>query len=553
MTLLAAMALQMLAAGRHASAVVDEPAHLAAGWLALTEGDWTVNREHPPFVKLLAALPLLALSPAPGEMPHGPRGSEDFAFAYSRELLYRANDADTLLRAARLPVILLTLAAGLALFLWTRAIAGERPAVLAVALFAFEPNLLAHGRLVTTDSAATLFVLSTAACLERALAATGKALRLRWGAAAGLCLGLGLLSRFSLALMIPLLAAMAALDPRRPLRARLGVACVVLLLALVVVNAAYGFSGTLFPLAGEAVAGPMLSSPLAAMEADAALRWMPLPVPRLWLEGLDLARYKNRQVEGPTYLNGGLSEEGLWSYFLLALGMKTTLPMLLLGVAGLALLARRGPRQAGLAAYILVPAVGLLALVTALTKAQIGLRYVLPVVPFLCIAGALAGDALLAREGRARLAGRALVIMLCLWHAGSALAVHPHHLAYMNALAGGPDRPVPRLVDSNLDWGQDLIGLGRFMEERGLDSINLYYFGTADPDYYGIRRNVPPRPGWFAVSVTHMMGVYLPDPEYLAPFRRMDPDATIGHSIRLYRLEEVPDFLRRPVRRGSEP
>jgi hypothetical protein len=175
------------------------------------------------------------------------------------------------------------------------------------------------------------------------------------------------------------------------------------------------------------------------------------------------------------------------------------------------------------------------------------------VVPFLCIAGGLAGYALLAGagRGRARAAGGAILALLLGWHAASALAIHPHHLAYMNELAGGPDRRLPRLVDSNLDWGQDLAGVKKFMEEKGLTTINLYYFGTADPEYYGIRRNVPSRPGWFAVSLTHLMGVYLPDPDYLAGFRQMEPERTIGHSIRLYRLEEVPAALLRPVRPAS--
>jgi hypothetical protein len=302
-----------------------------------------------------------------------------------------------------------------------------------------------------------------------------------------------------------------------------------------------------FPLAADPVTGPLLTEPLASMEASPALRWVPIPLPRLYLEGLDLARYKNREVEGPGYLNGDYSREGWWSYFILAIGMKTTLPFLALTVGGLALAASgvRRPSWRPVLAFLLVPAAALLILTTALTRAQIGLRYVLPVLPLLCLAG---GALVAGTAGRRRAVCRALAVPFLAWHVWSALAIYPHHLAYFNEAAGGPDRGYLHLVDSNLDWGQDLVGLRAFMNERGLSRINLYYFGTADPDYYDIVRAVPPEPGYYAVSATHLMGIYLPDREYLAPFRSMRPETTIGHSILVYRLDEVPAFLRVPIR-----
>ncbi len=557
------MALQMLGAIPHASAVVDEPAHLTAGYLALVEGDLTVNREHPPFVKALAALPLLwarpSLPPADGSYP--PRATEDFEFAYSRAFLYERNDADALLRLARLPVVLLTLAAGVILYAWGRSLHGTGAALAGLALFAFEPNLLAHGRLVTTDMAAALFALGALAALERCLEHSPGAGRL-WtrpsilrAAWCGLALGLGLLSRFSVLLLIPLMTLVVLLDGRRRPATRAVHLLLALIVAILVLNAGYGFSCTFFPLSRTPVGGPLVTEPLATMEISPVLRWTPLPVPRPSLEGLDLARHKNRFAEGPGFLNGELSSDGWWSYFTLALAMKTTLPLLLLAVAGLGLVGLApGAARRGLLLYLLLPAAGFLFLVTALTRAQIGLRYALPSLPFLCLMGGASWKGLdrlrRSRSGRKgiSIAGAALVLLLA-WHALSAVSIYPYHLAYFNEAAGGPGRGHERLVDSNLDWGQDLVGLGHFMEERGLEGINLYYFGTADPAYYGITRFAPPRPGYFAVSATHLAGVYLPDRDYLAPFRRMEPSTTIGHSIRVYHLPEVPDFLKRPIRR----
>jgi hypothetical protein len=531
------MAAQMVTAIPHASAVVDEPAHLTSGYLSLVEGDLTVNREHPPFIKALAALPLLLLHPALPAAQADPksRTSEDFEFDYSRRFLYKANDADRLLGAARLPIVALTLLGGAVLFFWARALFGDVAALAALALYAFEPNLLAHGRLVTTDMGATVFALAAFACLQRCSGTMS-----RWAIAAGAALGLALLSRFSSLLLIPLLIAAALTHRRRP-----ALLLVVFLVALVLVNIGYGFTGGLFPLAHAPIGGALKTQPLAAMESSPTLRWTPIPLPRLYVEGLDLARYKNQSVEGPGYLNGGYSSDGWWSYFVAALAMKTTLPFLALAVAGLCLIAATARSSRVSLTYIALPALGLLLLITATTRAQIGLRYALPVIPFLCIAGGVAAAAVSRVTGRWRVPARVAVVALLGWHAWAALAIHPYHLAYFNELWGGPDRGYLHLVDSNLDWGQDLVGVKQFMQDKGLSSINLYYFGTADPEYYGIQRPLRPEPGYYAVSATHLMGVYLPDRDYLAEFRALRPVSSIGHSIFIYELRDIPPGLTR--------
>ena len=539
----------MVSALPAASAVVDEPAHLMAGWLALTRAELRVNREHPPLAKALAALPLLALGTATPPIEGGAASitSEDFEFGYARRFLYQANDADRLLWWARLPIIGLTLCGGALLFWWGRALLGDWGALVALALFAFEPNLLAHGRLVTTDMGAAVLTLASLAALERASGL--QASLLRRSLPAGLCLGLALACRFSCLLAVPLMAASLALDRRPGTHGRWPLATATIVIALCVVNLAYGFSGTLVPLAADPVAGPLRSWPLASLESDPVFRWTPLPLPRLYVEGLDLARTKNATVEGPSYLNGTISASGFWTYFAQALAMKTPLPLLLLAACGSILVLVRRPWRAE-AAWALLPVLGLVVLTTALTKAQIGLRYILPVTPFLCLLGgaaaAQAGVLLRPRRWPAVLACLALVG----WQAAAVLRIHPYHLAYFNEAAGGPDAGYRHLVDSNLDWGQDLPGLRAWLADQEALPLHLYYFGSAPPEHHGLRAAMAPGPGWYAVSATHLMGVYLPDRDYLAPFRNMAPAARIGHSIFVYKLETVPDFLRVPIRRG---
>ena len=528
--LLAAAFVQMALASRFASAVVDEPAHLTAGYLSLARGDRTINREHPPLIKDLAALPLLALRPVLPAIEPGspPPGSEDFEFDYARRFLYRANDADRLLAAGRLPVMILAVFLGAIVFVWAREVAGIAGALAALALYAFEPNILAHGRLVTTDLGAAAFCLAALWTLRMA-SRSGSMIA---ASACGVLSGCALLSKFSTLLLLPLGALLVILDraaagappsdpaipgararPSLPRLAAIG--AVILAAAWLVLIAGYRFDG--------------------------------LPLPRLYLEGIDIARVKNATVEGPSYLLGAISKDGFWSYYVVALLVKSPIPLLLLGGAGMVLgAARRTLRREAI--WIVVPAAAWIGAMTVLTRAQIGLRYVLPVTPLLCVAGGIAGAALLERPGRLR---RGVLAALLLWQAGAAARIYPYHLAYFNEIAGGPSRGWRWLVDSNLDWGQDLVGLERWLEERGSPPVNLFYFGTADPDHYRIRRHPygAARPGLFAISATHLVGVYLPDRDYLSEFRALRPEARIGYSILVYRLDQVPSRLTRPLTR----
>jgi len=564
--------LQMKGAAAVTSAVVDEPAHLTAGYLSLARFDLRVNREHPPLMKAIAAAPLLLMHPVlPPIDPSGPKpGSEDFEFDYSRKFLYRANDAARLLDAARLPIMILTLLLGALVFVWAREVGGDAAGLSALLLFVTEPNLLAHGRLVTTDLGAAAFSLAFLYALRRAFRASS----LRWAAACGLCLGAALLSKFSTLLLFPAGAAAILLDAlarsgggldetrrsgaapgRLPVAFRrlaaFAIPCVLILAtAWLALEAGYGFGG--------------------------------LPLPRLWLQGIDLARIKNATVEGPTYLMGAISKEGFASYYLIALAVKTPLPHLLLAAAGIVLLlARRDLRPE--AGWILAPSAVWIGAMSFLTRAQIGLRYVLPVTPLLVLAGGIAAGLYLRRaraaedpaparrpvteggtipaeapDGNAspdpreeqrrrgrRWAMAAVPILFFAVAAFDAARIYPYHLAYFNEIAGGPEQGWRWLVDSNLDWGQDLIGLREKLRLLGDPEVNLYYFGTADPDAIGLRHRPygSPAPGLFAISATHLAGVYLPDPDFLADFRRLRPIESVGHSIYLYRLDAVPPRL----------
>jgi hypothetical protein len=145
-----------------------------------------------------------------------------------------------------------------------------------------------------------------------------------------------------------------------------------------------------------------------------------------------------------------------------------------------------------------------------------------------------------------------LVGLLVVWYMGASLSIHPHYLAYFNEFAGGPSNGYKFLVDSNLDWGQDLKGLGRYMKEHRIPQISLSYFGTDTPKRYGIDYSwLPsvelenPTPGrferapggWVAISATNLQGVYFLNKRLFASLKNRTPEAVIGYSIFVYYLD----------------
>jgi len=139
---------------------------------------------------------------------------------------------------------------------------------------------------------------------------------------------------------------------------------------------------------------------------------------------------------------------------------------------------------------------------------------------------------------------RILLVLLCSWYVIGTVAIGPHYLAYFNEFVGGPNNGYRYLVDSNLDWGQDLKNLSKYMTAQDIPEIYLSYFGTADPAYYGIRfqpmPDTPPSPGaapaYYAISATSLQNVYSSEGKSGHWLAGYSPVRKIGYSIFVYRL-----------------
>ena len=353
---------------------------------------------------------------------------------------------------ARLPTLLGGLGLGLAIAAWSRALFGWPGALVSFGLFAFDPNLLAHSGLVTTDVFGALFLLLALRAFARWLETPGP----RTSLALGLAIGAASISKYTAA-YLPIIFAVAALlclrGGTRPPSG--GIAwlpriALVLVVPLLVINVGFLGDDT-----GTSIRDQRFESPqFREMRKLPVLARIPLPVPRPFVEGLDRVfhRERNGGGSGNIYFLGELrspGSEGFLTYFLVVGALKTPLPTLLALMLAAALLLKPGGARWGAHEITLVSAVVIFSLYFSLFfRAQIGFRHFLVVVPPLFVLAGRVGPFL--AESRMRAALGVLALGLT---AASVIRHGDDPLSYFNELVD-PTRAWRIAADSNLDWGQ---------------------------------------------------------------------------------------------------
>jgi hypothetical protein len=576
--LLAAVPGQAVPSLLRKSATFDEGSHLSSAYEYLVTGVFRQHLDHPPLADQIAAFPLLFLKL---QLP-ADEASQNSLIRFGNRFVYRnVRDADTILLWGRLPVVLLTVLLGWVVFSWGREFGHPGAGLLALFLCVFDPNILAHGQLATNDLAVTCFSFIAVYCFWKLLSSPG------WGNViwTGLAFGAAQASKFSAVLLAPILMLLAVLwllsgheihapfplPGSKRLSQRPGLvrayALGTVLLIIFLIGFALVWVDYRFEVGTVLAEGRKLDWLDERLEGD---RWEPaarylfqellVPAPK-YIYGLAV-KYGHTEAGRPAFLTGELSEEGWWYYFLIAFLIKTPVPFLVLLTVAMIRIVVQGTNFCQREAFLLVPALVWFG-VNSSSGFNLGYRHLLPMLPFLFVfAGqivAVAGEQTFKVSEDFERIGRRTVILslvsiLCAWQLVGTLRIHPHYLAYFNELVGGPENGYRYLVDSNLDWGQDLKGLGAYLKAQGIDQVELSYFGTADPAYYGISYHCLPsfgilskdkcpiepdfqnRAGIFAVSATHLQGVYLDDPHTFDWLRAREPEAVIGYSIFVYRV-----------------
>jgi len=540
------------------SATVDEPQHLTAGYTALRLHDYRIDQEHPPLLRLWAALPLLAMRDIRIDT-NGASWSDANEWVFSHHFLYELNDADRLLYRARFMMVLLGIVLGILLFCWARELFGFWTATSVLALYCVEPNVLAHSSLVTTDLGMACFSFGAFYFLWRMTR------NLTWanGIAAAGFFALAQVSKFSALILGPIAVALLAGHSLRAapwpcslfrageLRSRrsksLASAAVVAILVLtswMTVWTVYGFHDRrVVPSHDLLVVREHPDFLLPVRRITGVASWMANHklVPDAYAQSLILGQVKAQHRTA--YLAGQVTRTGWWYYFPVVFLAKTPITILLLLFCGLTLLIQNPVRWNMDSAFLMLPPATFLGAAMA-THLNIGLRHILPIYPSVLLIAGVTLD-----EMRAK--WRAVVLLAPVALAAIELAtVYPHCLAFFNQIIGGPANGHLVLLDSNLDWGQDLKPLKKWMDAHHVGQVNLSYFGTADPAYYGMHWAAlpgtsadltptirePSFPGYVAVSVQNLHGLHL-DPassDLYAPLLKRKPLAVIGYSIHVY-------------------
>ncbi|MCA1635834.1 MAG: glycosyltransferase family 39 protein [Acidobacteria bacterium] len=558
--LLCVMSINLLTVVARKSITVDEVVMIPSAYYHLVAGNFQLVHEHPPLSKILAAVPLLFIQPREldsrrtGAPPASP--AEEWAY---QEHFWQDNRAafETISFWTRVPMIALAVALGVLVFAFARELFGPRAAVLAVALYSFEPTVLAHARVVQTDIPAAFGYLLLFYALHRYVPAPS----MKRARALGLAGGVAVLAKFSMLIAGPVLAAtflwMLWRAPRRgQSRAALAAHASVAALALfLIIHATYFFhSRELLDVDARWVADAFRENSGAVWDAVRALSYI---FPTDFVLGV-FWQISHNGAGHPASLLGMHSHTGWWYYFPVAFALKTTLPFLLLSLASLAwsgyeLFVRRDRRF-----IVLLAPFALYTAFVLLSRIDIGVRYYLPAFPFLFILGGALLDRLL-NSGRARRGAWAATFVLLAWVGVEALRAYPNQMSYMNQLAWSHPH-WHYLSDSNVEWGDDVRGLAEYLKARGETRVRAATLGGyATLQYYGIESLdliAPtdvrlPETRYVAIGASFLNGSTVPARElrgrklteeerinFFDEYRRRTPEAVIGGSTYIFREHE---------------
>jgi 4-amino-4-deoxy-L-arabinose transferase-like glycosyltransferase len=491
--LLVLLFIELAMCARRETQTWDEACHIFAGynyWKSALFGD---NPEHPPLVKLLATLPLLRL---PLKVPPHPgvfAKEEDFLTA---EQFVYSNDAETILFRTRMTAAILTLLLGLLVFVVAREMFGDVPALVALALFAFEPNILAHGALVTTDIGMSCFLLATVYAFYRYVKQPSAGRLILVGITAGLALA----TKHSGILVFPILLLLAGYEViRAPRDAALGATrskyatrlvssiAIAGVIAVAVLWTSYGFH--FHPRPGLDSSARLteyvnrLRNPIQAKMILTAAGWHLLPQPYLY----GLADVGITAEFSHTYVLRTVYPHGQWFYFPVAFSIKTTLGLLILLALALFVIVRSIARSRMECwrelLYLIIPAAFYFSIAMG-SGMNIGVRHILPIYPFLMIIAGWTAWRLMKQH---RL-WAPIVGLLLVWNVFSSMRTFPVYLAYSNELWGGPSQTYRFLSDSNVDWGQQLKATKKYLDDRQVKNCWFAYVAevVVDPTYYGV-------------------------------------------------------------------
>jgi len=517
---------------RYVGLTVDETSHFAAAYNYWTGDDSLQPADTPPLTRIISGwIPkVLRVRPAAHTLGFAERdayqiGSEQLGTNRGRRALTRT----------RLPFLVFPLLIVWIVWRWGTELFSARTALVLAGLCSVEPTILGHGALIKSDVPAACLALWFGYRTWRFLMEP----TVRNFGLVTAAVVLGLLTKFTLVILLPIAVAIGLAKVRR----------IVHLSMLAVLP----YLGIL--LSGGAMPEPVTGTLLEQVKG-AGLRW-----PLSWIADLLVALpWPPQFIKGLVYIHGALHGEGFlgylngqkisgWvpEYFPIAFVYKEPIPMLMLFGGGVVMAVMAWRRRFD--GLFVAGFAGLFFLAAVFSNFHIGVRHILPSIPFLILAGGWLVEWLLSSRR-----GQIAVAAICGWAVIELAIVHPNSLSYCNEFAGGSRGCWHHLADSNVDWGQNYRELGRVVERMQGERIRAFLFGYDSPWYYMAAGSLQsmripkegdkvepyvPTPGYYAISVNYLTGLMLPKghEDFLAVFRAMPVHSRAGYSILIYRVE----------------
>jgi len=545
-------AFQLWVHATRTSATVFEPIHILAGYLHWC-GDFGFNPQHPPLSKMLATAPLIGKDLVKPPWDCGSKITSNADSYFFGNLFLVRNGVDKLLIPARVLPTLMSLLLALLVFAAANEMFGRWAAVTALALLVFEPNLIAHGTLVTPDMPVAAGLFAAIYALYRYVKSPTIVRLLTSGLAVGLTLTVKHSGLLIVPIFVLLLLGETVLSPpsrheqprlvRQCLR-QIAVCAAIFFIGFVLVWAVYGFRYYALPSATTntiSVENRLARSPFASVVGLINRSHF---LPESYTYGLADALTSGR----PNYIFDHFNPTGKWFYFPLAFVVKTSVALLVFLAIGLLTVKLYRERRREMV-FLLLPA-GVYFAVCLLSSFNNGVRHLLPVYPFFIITAA-AGICFWSRKYQAV---KYTVIALLLFHATATARAAPNYIAFANDFWGGTNNSYRIFRDSNVEAQQNLKLVAGYIAREDVRDCWFAAYGSADlARAYQPCSMMPTLLGfWYTVNVlepviepvppiiegTVFLSVKVLPPsggaEYL-PIAQTTPLAQIGGSVFVYR------------------
>lgn len=535
----------------------DEPGYIYEGYYFLKTGKFLNDAALlATFVGQVSAFPLLAL-----DLEYENMSSRDFIFnnKYSSEVI---------LFLSRIMMAFFYIPLGIYIYLWSKELFGKKAALFALFLFAFSPNLIAHSKFVMHDLPLTCMVLVTTYHYRKFIINPSY----KTAILLGMLLGVTLVTKFSGLLLLPIFLIIFTVqsfiinkrDLKKTLQNKrthytLGLLLMVLIISFFVVGLDYKFTKTIQPIAQSILedpfADPLRHNPekiisrvnqLDVDVIDKGLRFllykMPPLLPYDYLRGIVSIYIIGKTDTTLSFIMGDYSR-GFWYYYLIAFLVKTPVPIIIFLAISIMFFLRSKKINLDLL-YIIVPILIFLGIVSFGAKFNVGLRYVLPIYPFLFI---FISNIVNIKKLKPF---KILLLGLGVWYLISTILIYPYHFSYFNELVGGPHNGYKFLVEENLDSGQDIKGLAKYIKKNNITDIKISYH-QLDPLYYGIgyedigsnsatkkgkEPDCKPTKGLIAISATNLQSLYFQNHSCFDWLKEYKPIDNIGYSIFIYNI-----------------